>query len=359
MMESVGDRASPWPSRFPRPVPTVPDRRAQISASRSLSETITSPANPRVRQAARLRDGRQRRATGLTLVDGIRELSRAAAAGFEIVEVFVADGAVPALRQGDHAACLHLCAAQAAAIVPLGPRAFARVAFGDRDEGIVGVVRCRPQTLADVRFAVGRPVLVAEGVEKPGNLGAILRTADAAGLAGVIACDGRTDGINPAVIRASLGTVFSVPFAEAAADEVIRWAAATRRRVVVATPAGSRVWHETALAGNTLLVVGSEADGLSPTWEAAAAAGAIVLETIRLPMRGVADSLNVAATAAVLAYEALRQEAVCRQSSASPRGGAEPHGDCSPRVPGREPWDAAGGSSRLETGAPSPVPETR
>lgn len=273
-------------------------------------ETITSPANPRVKQAARLRDAGARRASGLTLVDGIRELSRAVASGIEVVEIFLAtDRPTDAVtRSADFEACLAACAAQGAAIVPLAPRAFAKVAFGDRNEGLVGVVRFVSRGLADVTPRLDRPVLVAEAVEKPGNLGAILRTADAAGLAGVIAAHPRTDVANPATIRASLGTVFSVPLAVATTADTIRWAAAARRRVVLATPTGSKLWHEVNLAGATLLVVGSEADGVSPAWLDAAAAGTITVETVHLPMRGIADSLNVSVTAAVLAYEALRQE---------------------------------------------------
>lgn len=274
-------------------------------------ETITSPANPRVKQAAQLREAGERRKSGLTLVDGIRELARAVASGVEIVDVFVTTDrdAAASARTSDRNACLEACAARGAAIVHVGPRAFAKLAFGDRNEGIVGVVRFVARGLADVSFGVGRPVLVAEGVEKPGNLGAIVRTADAAGLAGVIASDPKTDVANPATIRASLGTVFRVPLAVATAADTIHWAAASRRRVVLATPTGTRRWHDVDLTGNTLLVVGSEADGVSHAWHAAATAGTISLETIHLPMRGIADSLNVSVTAAVLAYEALRQEA--------------------------------------------------
>lgn len=274
-------------------------------------ETITSPANPRVKQAAQLREASERRKSGLTLVDGIRELARAVASGVEIVDVFVMGDrdAAASPRTSDRNACLEACRAHGAAIVHVGPRAFAKLAFGDRNEGIVGVVRFAARGLADVRLEVGRPVLVAEGVEKPGNLGAIVRTADAAGLAGVIASDPRTDVANPATIRASLGTVFRVPLAVARAADTIHWAAASRRRVVLATPTGSRPWYEVDLTGNTLLVVGSEADGVSDAWHAAATAGTILLDTIHLPMRGLADSLNVSVTAAILAYEALRQEA--------------------------------------------------
>ncbi len=274
------------------------------------SETITSPSNPRVKQAARLRDAGERRRTGLTLVDGIRELTRAAASGVEIVDVFVASGIADRSpeRSAEQTECLDACRARGGAIVSLGPRAFEKVAFGDRNEGVVGVVRFSGQPLQDGMFTAGRPVLVAESVEKPGNLGGILRTADASGLGGVIVCDPRTDVANPAVVRASLGTVFRVPLAVTTTAEAIRWAGASGRRIVAAMPTGSRLWHDVDLTGNTLLVVGSEAEGLSSAWLDAASTGTISLETIHLPMRGIADSLNVSVTAAVIAYEALRQK---------------------------------------------------
>jgi TrmH family RNA methyltransferase len=173
-------------------------------------------------------------------------------------------------------------------------------------------VRFAAQTLE--RFAppaderLRRPLLLVEGVEKPGNLGAILRTADAAGLAGVIVCDGRTDPANPAVIRASLGTVFSVPLAMASTREAIAWCGARARRVIAASPEGSLPWHKARLAGQTAILLGSEAHGLSPEWQAAADAGTIALQSVHLPMLGTADSLNVSATAAVLAYESVRQQ---------------------------------------------------
>lgn len=272
----------------------------------TIPERITSTANPRVRQAARLREADARRATGLTLVDGRRELVRAVAAGIELVECFVdADGP----NDPDRAAWLDGLAARGTPVVPLARRPFEKIAFGSRNEGLVGVVRFTAKPLGGVAFPADRPVLVVEGVEKPGNLGAILRTADAAGLAGVIACDARTDPANPAAIRASLGTVFAVPLAVATTAETIAWCHRERRQVIAALPQAVTPWHAARLAGHTALVLGSEAQGLSPAWPAAAAAGTLRMETVALPMQGVADSLNVAATAAVLAYEAVRQAA--------------------------------------------------
>jgi RNA methyltransferase, TrmH family len=268
-------------------------------------ETITSPANPRVKEAAALRDADARRSSGLTLVDGRRELARAEAAGVEISDVFVAADAMSAADAQALTAWLGRLAARGTRVTALSERAFERVAFGSRDEGVVGVVRFGSRSLADVTFAADRPLFVIEGAEKPGNLGAIVRTADAAGLAGVVVCDGRTDVANPAVIRASLGTVFAMPLATATTAATIEWCRRTRRRVVAATPEGRRAWHEADLRGGCAILLGSEAHGISPAW---AAAEGLALETVRLPMHGLADSLNLSATAAVLAYEAVRQK---------------------------------------------------
>jgi RNA methyltransferase, TrmH family len=278
-------------------------------------DTITSAANPRVREAARLRDADARRETGLTLIDGRRELARATRAGVAIDDVFVDADSAAALLQEDSAAthdtpdepCLADLATRGTRITGLSRKAFERIAFGSRNEGVVAVARYRAGTLADFAVATDRPVLVIEGVEKPGNLGAILRTADAAGLAGVIVCDGRTDPANPAVIRASLGTVFTVPLAAASARDTIAWCGGHGRRVVAAMPHGKILWHEARLAGCTAILLGSEAHGISGVWQQAASAGTIHLESVRLTMAGAADSLNVSATTAVLAYEAVRQ----------------------------------------------------
>ena len=274
---------------------------------RTADDHVTSPTNPRVRAAAALRDADARRATGLTLVDGRREIARAVPAGVEVVDLFVSVDALPSESAAELPAWV-VALAGAARITAVAERPFARIAFGGRDEGVVAVVRFAARPLAATTFPAGRPLLVIEGVEKPGNLGAILRTADAAGLAGVVVCDGRTDPANPAVIRASLGTVFGVALAVDTTAATLARLAADGRRVIAATPDGTRLWHEAVLAGHTALVLGNEARGLSAAWAEAAAAGRVTLESVRLPMRGAADSLNLSVTAAVLAYEALRQE---------------------------------------------------
>lgn len=279
-------------------------------------ESITSPANPRLKRAAALRDADERRATGLTLVDGRRELTRAAASGVEIVEVFVDARRLddpPSAEFGTRLAeWLAALAAAGTQVVTASERAFERVAFGGRNEGVVGVVRFGATPLAAVTVSPDRAVFVIEGVEKPGNLGAILRTADAAGLGGVLVCDARTDVANPAVIRASLGTAFSMPLATCSTAEAIDWCRSHDRCVVAATPTGTRLWHEADLRGGAAIVLGSEAHGLSAAWAAAAAERRLRFDSVRLPMHGIADSLNLSVTAAVLAYEAVRQREAAR-----------------------------------------------
>jgi tRNA G18 (ribose-2'-O)-methylase SpoU len=163
--------------------------------------------------------------------------------------------------------------------------------------------------------------VVVEGIEKPGNLGAILRTADAAGLAGVIACDARTDPANPAAIRASLGTVVAVPLAVATTAETIAWCHHHNRHVIAALPQATTPWHAVPLTGPTALVLGSEAHGLSPAWQEAAAAGTIRFDAVTLPMRGIADSLNVSATESPLTSIRASQPAAPSSTRQAPGSG--------------------------------------
>jgi TrmH family RNA methyltransferase len=260
---------------------------------------IESPANPRVRAAAGLRERRQREATGLTLVDGGREARRAIEAGVEVETAFVCQDL---LATDDARAAINaLARAQGRReLVPVTRRAFEKLAYGDRADGIVLVVRPRVQSLTELELPEQPLVVVTEDVEKPGNVGAILRSADGAGADAVVAVGG-TDLFNPNVIRASVGTVFSVPVAAAPAIEVAAWLQAHGIRTV-ATRVDATLLHVDAdLRGPLALVLGSEAMGLSTDWSGED------VESVRLPMEGVADSLNVSAAAAILLYEAWRQ----------------------------------------------------
>jgi TrmH family RNA methyltransferase len=270
---------------------------------------IDSPANPRLRAALRLRERREREATGLTLVDGARESLRAIEAGVEVVEAFVCPELIDS-PEGRRA--VELLGGGSAAgpqkVTEVGMRAFERLAYGDRADGVVLEIRTPPHGLADIRLPEAALVVVTEDVEKPGNVGAILRSADAVGADAVIAVGG-TDLFNPNVIRASVGTVFSVPVASAPAAEVAAWLRAKGVRSVAARVDATELHVEADLTGPLAIVLGSEASGLSDAWRDADVAA------VRLPMLGAADSLNVSAAAAVLLYEAWRQRRATSKQS--------------------------------------------
>jgi TrmH family RNA methyltransferase len=264
---------------------------------------IDSPANPRIKAAIALRDRRERERAGLTLVDGARESLRALEAGVEVVEAFV----FPALvTTPEGRRVLELVGSGQSAgkrprvVTEIGERAFERLAFGDRADGVVLAIRTPGHALADLTLPANPLVVVTEDVEKPGNVGAILRSADAVGADAVIAVGG-TDLFNPNVIRASVGTVFRVPVASAPAVDVAAWLRAAGVRIVAARVDATDLHVDADLNGPLAIVLGSEATGLSDAWRG------VDVAAVRLPMLGAADSLNVSAAAAVLLYEAWRQ----------------------------------------------------
>ncbi len=274
------------------------------------TETITSPSNARVRSTMKLRDATARRQTGLTLIDGQREIQRCLTAKKEIVEIFFeADrlSSLPDTEQEIFASLLHQASAQGCSLTSLSSRPFSKIAFGNRNEGLVAVARFQADLVEDFKPRPDAPIFILEGIEKPGNLGAIFRTADAAGFGGIIICGKGTDASNPAVIRASLGTVFSMPVACDTTPTVMQWCISRKQNIVAATPNGTTPWHAVEFANQSAILLGSEANGLSSLWLEADTKKKIALETVALPMLGLADSLNVSATAAVLAYESLRQ----------------------------------------------------
>lgn len=260
--------------------------------------SLASPANPRIKAAASLRDRRERESSGLTLVDGARELRRALDAGVEIVEAFICE---PLLAGEDARFALDGLRERQVLITTTSEAAFAKLAFGDRAEGLVAVIRAPSIALAALNPPPDPLIIVIEGVEKPGNVGAVLRSADGAGADAVIAASPRTDHANPNVIRASAGTIFAVPMAAAPTAVVIDWLREHRIRIVAASVDAAQLYTDADLTGPLALVVGSEAGGLTEAWNDPE------IEAIRLPMYGVADSLNVSVSAAILLYEARRQ----------------------------------------------------
>jgi len=262
---------------------------------------ITSPTNPRVKAAVRLRDRRERESTGLTLIDGARELRQALAAGASVETVFVTQSQV---RSDEARAALQDAEDKVPDIVEVSEAVIAKLAFGDRSDGIVAIVRTGTTDLESMRLTSGVPlVVVVEGVEKPGNLGAILRTADGAGASGLIAADPLTDLFNPNAIRASLGTIFRVPLAAASSPATLDWLTTRDIAPIAARVDGATPYTDVDMRRPVAIVLGREATGLSAAWDDPR------VTAVRIPMLGTADSLNVSVAAAIMLYEAVRQRA--------------------------------------------------
>ncbi len=261
---------------------------------------ITSTQNPRIKSLLRLRNRRSRDREQKFLIEGFRELTRAQAAGFPVETVFFC----PAWFQGaNERALLERCRAGGAELIETSREVFARVSYRDRPEGLLAVAPQQRRGLEALPPARGKArfILVAEGIEKPGNLGTILRSADAAGVDAVIVCDGRTDIYNPNTVRASIGTLFTVPVLEAESRAARARLRREGIRILAASPGAARVYTEVDCTGDLAIAVGSEQYGLTPEW----IEGADL--PVRIPMAGVADSLNVSAAAIVLLYEVVRQ----------------------------------------------------
>lgn len=263
-----------------------------------MSQPITSPQNQRVKDLVRLRQRRERDESGLFLIEGYRELTRALEAGVVFTDLYVC----PPLYLGSNEPGLIAAITTAGApITELGETAFRKVSYRDRPEGLLGVARQSPTTLDRLPQTATPLILVVESIEKPGNLGTMLRTADAAGVAAVVVCDPATDPYNPNVVRASLGTLFTVPLAIATTSETIDWLSKRGIRSVATIPGARTAIWDADLTGAVALVIGSEQYGLSPTWRRQAD-----LE-VALPMAGSADSLNAAMAAGIALFEAVRQ----------------------------------------------------
>ena len=249
---------------------------------------ITSFQNAKIKDLIALETkSRERRARGLFVVEGVREYLRAREAGFETETLYVReDLALPDLPEPDFR---------------ISAEVYGKVAYRGGTEGVVAVMRMREQTLESLSLSSSPLILVLESVEKPGNLGAVLRTADAAGADAVLVCDPLTDLYNPNTVRASLGAIFSVPTVACASEEACAWLKAHGIAILTAQLQDSKLYYDTDMVRPTALVFGTEDKGLSSFWRKQADAH------IRIPMAGMMDSLNISVSAAILAFEAVRQ----------------------------------------------------
>ena len=248
---------------------------------------ITSVKNARIKHVVALQlKSSLRREKGLFVVEGQREIEHCIACGYEITELFVIDslgysGGIPA--------------------TVVTPQVYEKMAYRERTEGIIAVAKCKEHRLDDLHLKEKPLVVVIESVEKPGNLGAILRTAEAAGVDAVMVCDPLTDLYNPNLIRASIGGVFSVPVAVCNSKDCIAFLKAHKIRILTAQLQDSYDYYDYDMHEATAIVMGTESTGLTQQWREAADAH------IRIPMLGRLDSLNVSVSAAILMYEAVRQ----------------------------------------------------
>ena len=259
---------------------------------------ITSASNPRIKSIIKLARKSERTGTGLMTVEGIREISRALEAGVEFREACYCPEIADGMQEKE---LLERLAAASVRMTEVSSLVFGKIAYRDSVGGIVAIAVRRDHPLGDMPSGGNPLLLVVDHLEKPGNLGAIFRSADGAGATGVIVSDPSAEISNPNVIRASLGTVFTVPKAVAPAPDVISWLKENGISIVATTPDAEKAWNEIDLASPSAIVLGSEDRGLGDEWLKAADI------RVRIPMRGIADSLNVSAAAAILLYEALRQ----------------------------------------------------
>lgn len=258
---------------------------------------VTSLSNPRIKHLVTLRRRRDRERAGVTLVEGSEEIELALAAGVKPAALYYC----PELAASGSLALAERIARLGAETIRVSRPVFAKIAYRESPDGWLAVVPAVGAELAELEIGARPLVLICEGVEKPGNLGAILRTADAAGVSAVIAAGPATDWGNPNVVRASKGTVFSVPVASAGSSRVLEWLADRSLTLVASTPASELSPTDVDLTVPTAIAVGSEKHGLPGHWLAHADV------RVRIPMFGRADSLNVATSAAILTYEAVRQ----------------------------------------------------
>ena len=273
-------------------------------------EQLTSTQNPKIKRLLALqKDSSLRRQTGLFVVEGRRELEHCVAAGFTVDSIFVCPSLgvqsdVPLTAksaQNDVGGTKRCTLNGSAKVFEVSREVYERIAYRGSTEGIIAEVFTRNLALEDLRLPENPLIAVLESVEKPGNLGAVLRSADAAGADALLVCDPLTDIYNPNVIRASIGAVFTVPTVACTSAEAIKWLKSNGIQILTAQLQDSSLYYDCDMSRGTALVMGTESTGLSDAWRLAADAH------IRIPMLGRLDSLNVSVSASILLFEAVRQ----------------------------------------------------
>lgn len=259
---------------------------------------MTSLKNPRVRNVIELRERKNRDAAGLTIVEGWREVSCAWEAKAEFTGLFVCPDFFSGQTEENF---IKEAENRKVPVIETDKQVFSKISFGDRKEGLLAVCRPKQAALSSLKLSKNPFLVIVEQVEKPGNLGAIMRTCDAAGVDALIVTDAATDLYNPNVIRASLGTVFSLAVISCSNEEVLRFLKEKKIRSCATLPGAQTLYTKEKSDVPLAVVLGSEEKGLSGFWTKNADA------KVKIPMAGLADSLNVSTTAAIVIYEVIRQ----------------------------------------------------
>ncbi len=269
------------------------------------AELITSTQNPKIKDLVLLLEkSKERRQKGLFAVEGVREITNCAAGGFSPSALFycpeiIAENQLDELK--------NLLSLPERSCFALSSAVYSKIAYREGTEGAVATFRTKERTLSDIQITKENPlVIVLESVEKPGNLGAILRTADAAGVDAVIICDPLTDLYNPNLIRASISGVFTLQVVTSTSTEALKWLKGGGFQILTAQLQDSKPYYDIDMTRSTAIVLGTEADGLTDFWRKESDS------KILIPMLGKLDSLNVSVSAAILCYEAVRQRTLNR-----------------------------------------------
>jgi len=264
-------------------------------------EKITSPQNPKIKNLKKLEKASERRDQNLILIEGLREIVLAYRAGYKIETLFVCEEILK--QEGDYPLQEINTTNSAIQVIEISKTVYDSLAYRESTEGVIATAKPKQNSLQKLLLKEKALILVIESVEKPGNLGAMLRTCDAAGADAVIICDAKTDVYNPNVIRSSVGTVFTNQIAICETKEAIAFLKKNNIRSFAAELSATKFHYQQNFKSATAIIVGTEATGLSKEWIAGAN------EKIKIPMLGEIDSLNVSVSAGILLFEAVRQRA--------------------------------------------------
>ncbi|MBO4658588.1 MAG: RNA methyltransferase [Prevotella sp.] len=264
-----------------------------------MTVDISSIQNPKVKRLLALQQkSSARRDAGCFVVEGRRELLHCIDAGFDVETVFVCPELISEDRCRD---ILQQVPGDMPLLYTVSGYVYEKIAYRGSTEGVMAIVKTRQLALDDLQLSAHPLIIVLESVEKPGNLGAVLRSADAAAADAVVVCDPLTDLYNPNLIRSSIGAVFTVPCVACDSASCIRFLKSKGISILTAQLQDSLPYYHTDMRRATAIVMGTESTGLTQQWREAADAH------IRIPMLGQLDSLNVSVSAAILLFEAVRQ----------------------------------------------------